>query len=142
MYKYTHAMFPFSGLWLPLYANRGFVLSSGSLRCLLACGCCHAHSNCSADSFEGKPCTIICITHGLLRDVFHAPAVSSPLCCLSVCTQCKLDLKTKEPSKPTGYVSADSECSLCTFCALLLLRGPRFSCISLLTQLILVFVLT
>ena len=33
-------------------------------------------------SREGKPCTIICMTHGRLRCVLRAPCVSSPLCCL------------------------------------------------------------
>ncbi len=38
------------------------------------------HSNCSALSFDGNPCTSICITHGRLFFVLDAPCVSSPLC--------------------------------------------------------------
>ena len=64
-------------------------------------GCCHAHSNwraacssqvilsksCAHDrvkltSFDGKPWTIICISHGRFSCVFLAPCASSPLCCL------------------------------------------------------------
>ena len=33
-------------------------------------------------NFDGKPCTIICMTHGLFLLVLYAPCVISPLCCL------------------------------------------------------------
>mmetsp|Transcript_34880 Transcript_34880/g.104339 ORF Transcript_34880/g.104339 Transcript_34880/m.104339 type:complete len:402 (+) Transcript_34880:72-1277(+) len=49
--------------------------------CLQMEGCCQAYSNCSAAILLGKPHTQSTIFHGLQRFVFHAPIVSSPLCC-------------------------------------------------------------
>ena len=40
-------------------------------------------------SREGKPCTIICMTHGRFFCVLRAPCAISPLCCLRVCETCR-----------------------------------------------------
>ena len=65
-------------------------LARASRTCRLRYGCCHAHSNCKAASFDGNPWTIICISHGRFLAVFQAPAGSSPLCCLGKRAQGRL----------------------------------------------------
>ena len=47
----------------------------------LSRGFCHAHSNCSACTLLGKPCTTRSIEHGRRRRVYFAPDASTPLCC-------------------------------------------------------------
>ena len=47
----------------------------------LSAGFCHAHSNCSAWTFDGNPCTNSTISHGRSLRVYFAPDASTPLCC-------------------------------------------------------------
>jgi len=96
------------------------MLPFASRKCRDLCGCCHAHSNCRAalirsenesertlamklrrrlTSLEGNPCTIMCMTHGLLDRVFRAPWVSSPLCCLR-CVRKRMHLEGRFATIP------------------------------------------
>mmetsp|Transcript_9331 Transcript_9331/g.37835 ORF Transcript_9331/g.37835 Transcript_9331/m.37835 type:complete len:212 (-) Transcript_9331:128-763(-) len=54
---------------------------AASLTARLSAGFCHAHSNCSAWTFDGNPCTRRTISHGRSLRVYLAPAAITPLCC-------------------------------------------------------------
>jgi hypothetical protein len=73
----TYVTFPLNVARFPPWKS---AFPASSRKCRESCGCCQAHSNWSAASLEGKPCTIMCMIHGRLCFVFHAPWEISPLC--------------------------------------------------------------